>query len=71
MTDDWITTTDASKFSGYHPEHLRELIREGKVEGRKFGIVWQVNKKSLIQYLSEATKNPDRRWGPKHTNKEN
>jgi excisionase family DNA binding protein len=65
MEDDWITTKDAAAKSGYHPEHIRELIREGKIDGRKFGIVWQVNKKSLFQYLENATKQLDRRWGPK------
>jgi hypothetical protein len=34
MTDDLITTSDASEITGYHPERLRELIREGKIEGR-------------------------------------
>ena len=62
MTDDWITTTDASKISGYHPEYLRQLIRGGKVLGRKFGIVWQVSKESLMEYLRNAENLSDRRW---------
>jgi hypothetical protein len=65
MDDDWITTSDASAITGYHPEHLRRLVRDGKVIGRKFGILWQVSRKSLIKYMNKATKKTDKRWGPK------
>lgn len=65
MTDDWITTKEAVELSNYHPDHLRELIREGKIEARKFGIVWQVSKKSLLDYIDAASKAGDRRWGAK------
>jgi predicted 3-demethylubiquinone-9 3-methyltransferase (glyoxalase superfamily) len=65
MAEDWITTTDASAISGYHPEYIRWLIREGKIVAKKFGIVWQVNKKSLIDYLVDAEKSSDKRRGSK------
>jgi hypothetical protein len=65
MEDEWITTRDAEAMTGYHPEHLRRLVREGKVTGQKFGILWQVSKKSLLKYLNEASNMDDKRWGPK------
>ena len=65
MVEEWLTTAEAAELSGYHPEHLRELIREGKIEGRKFGIVWQVSKQSLIDYSEAAKQSGDKRWGPK------
>ncbi len=65
MTDDWITTSDASTITGYHPEHLRRLMREGMIRGRKFGIVWQVSRISLMKYLKNVSKKTDGRWGPK------
>ena len=64
MTNQWITTSEAAKISNYHPETIRELVREGKVEGQKFGPVWQVSKQSLLEYLSNAEKLGKRR-GPK------
>ena len=65
MADDWITTKKAVELSGYSPDHLRELIRDGKIEAQKFGIVWQVSQHSLLEYLAIASKSGDKRWGPK------
>jgi hypothetical protein len=53
MNDDWITTADAAKLAGYHVERIRELIRENKVVGKKFGPVWAVNQESLMDYLNK------------------
>lgn len=64
MTDDWITTREAVELSGYHPDHLRRLIRAGDIEARKFGIVWQVSRQSLLSYLKDAQGSTDKRRGP-------
>ena len=64
MAQDWITTAEASKLSGYHPEHVRELIRTGKVKAQKFGIVWQISRASLSDYIRKAGKLGAKR-GPK------
>ena len=64
-TDDWITVSDASDLSGYNEEHIRRLLRDGSIQGRKFGIVWQVKSSSLHSYLSKAQGSEDRRHGPK------
>lgn len=62
---DWITVQEASKLSGYHPERVRELVRDGKVSARKFGFVWMVSKSSLEKYTAAAKKSSDKRRGPK------
>ncbi len=67
MTTEWITTSEAAKLSGYHPEYVRELIRRGEIEGRKFATVWQVSKQSLLTYLEAAKDSPDKRHGPKRS----
>ena len=61
---DWLTVKDAAKLVNYHPERVRELIREGKVEAHKFGSVWAVNRGSLLQYVSKVHKGGEKR-GPK------
>lgn len=61
---DWITTTEAAKLSGYHPVYLRELIRGGKIKAQKFGEVWQIDRRSLLDFLKLAEKKGEKR-GPK------
>jgi len=65
MSEDWITTAEAAEISKYNPEHLRRLIREGKINANKFGIVWQVSRSSLLTYINSAENQTDKRWGPK------
>jgi excisionase family DNA binding protein len=62
---EWITSREAAELSGYHPEHLRRLIREEKITARKFGIVWQIDRQSLLAYLKAAEQSGDQRRGPK------
>jgi hypothetical protein len=62
--EEWITTAEAVKISGYHPQRIRELLREGKVAGRKFGTIWQVKPESLLAYLEKMDEKGERR-GPK------
>jgi len=52
--DDWLTIHEAAKLSDYHPETIRELIRQGKIKARKFSIVYQVNRESLLAFLTKA-----------------
>jgi excisionase family DNA binding protein len=63
---EWITIQEAADLSGYHPEYLRLLIREGKLDARKFGSVWAVNKKMLLSYRTIADKSVDGRHGPRY-----
>ena len=55
MADDWITTQEAVKLSGYHQEHLRALIRQKRITARKYFVIWQVNRVSLLSYLREQS----------------
>ena len=64
--DEWITVQEAADLSGYHPEYLRLLIREGKLDARKFGSVWAINKKALLSYRMIAEKSDDGRQGPRY-----
>jgi len=66
MTDQWITTTEAAQISGYHPERIRELLRENQIKGRKFGTIWQVDRQSLEVYLHMMEVRGAKR-GPKPT----
>jgi hypothetical protein len=56
MADDWITTREATELSGYRADYLRTLIRQGRVKGRKYFVIWQVERRSLLAYLREQEK---------------
>ena len=62
---EWITTAEAAGISGYHPEHVRWLIRQGRIRAIKFGIVWQIYRNSLLTYIEESAHSEDGRRGPK------
>lgn len=63
--EDWITTAQAAELSGYSIQYVRRLIRNGKIEARKFGPVWQVNRAALVAYIAEGERSEDGRRGPK------
>ena len=54
VDNDWLTVQEATKLSDYNADHLRELIRDGKITARKFSIVWMVSRKSLLEYAKRA-----------------
>jgi excisionase family DNA binding protein len=64
---DWpsYSIKEAAEVSGYHPEHLRRLIREGKIEAVKVGQAYLIRVESLEKYLREMQDLEDGRAGPK------
>ena len=52
----WITTREAAELAGYHTKHIQRLIRAGKIEARKWGIQWQVNRAGLLAYMRKVKK---------------
>jgi excisionase family DNA binding protein len=65
MAEQWLTVNEAAEISGYHPEHIRELLRDGKIKKtRKYGPLWQVDRVSLLVYVKETEKLGKKR-GPK------
>jgi len=62
---EWISISEAAKLSGYHPEYIRRLIRDGEIVAKKFSIVWQVSRESLVTYVENAKLKDDKRFTPK------
>ncbi len=62
---DWLTVNEAAKLSGYNPEYLRRLMRDQKIEYRKFSFIYLVNRESLLEYLKKAGSTQDKRYSPK------
>lgn len=61
----WLTVPEAAARSGYHENHLRRLIRAGKVSAQKRGGRWWVDQESLDAYHAQAAEAQDARYGPR------
>ena len=62
--EDWITTAEAAKISGYHVEYIRKLITARKINAQKWMRDWQVSRSSLEYYMEQMQKKGEKR-GPK------
>lgn len=64
MTDsELITVSEAAELSGYTPQHVRLLIRQGLINARRAGGIWLIEASSLQAYIDKAPKpgpKPDR-----------
>lgn len=61
---DWITSAEAARLTGYHPDYLRKIIRAGKVKSQKWGRELMVSRTSLLAYVRKSQKSGAKR-GPK------
>ena len=60
-----ISVKGAANHSGYNMQHLRRLIRNGKLTGMKLGQTWLIDKRTLEAYLENARQTSDKRFGRK------
>lgn len=63
----WMSTEEAADYSGYDIEHVRRLIRQGKVDAVKKGRTWWISVNSFTNYVEAMRASEDRRAGPKGT----
>lgn len=61
---DYITTEEAAEQSGYHVNYIRRLMRQGKITGRKAGLMWWIERNSLRDYLAKVKEAGSQRFGP-------
>jgi excisionase family DNA binding protein len=66
---DWISVSEAAEITGYHPEHLRRLIRQGKLQAVRKGTMFWLDRSELSNFMQEAqeSRTVDQRHGPKKT----
>ena len=65
--EDWLTTYEAVRISGYELDYIRKLVRARKIVGRKWGQSWQVSRKSLLEFLNTRMQQGEKRGRkPKH-----
>ncbi len=61
----WITTEDAVHISGYHPEYVRRLARQGKIGAVRKGRDWWIDRDALQEYLYDKDKLGNQKFSPK------
>jgi hypothetical protein len=54
--NEMITVSEASEVSGYTPQHIRLLIRQGFIAARRAGGIWLVDVSSLYNYIDSNPK---------------
>lgn len=69
MPEEWISTAESAQISGYHPNHIRRLIRSGEIHARKWGSALMVSRESVLAYLAKMETQGHRR-GPKTSKNE-
>jgi hypothetical protein len=53
---DTITLKEASKLSGYSPDYIGQLIRQGKLPGKQIysAVSWVTTEEAVLKYMDEA-----------------
>lgn len=51
---DFVTTEEAARILRYHVEHVRRLLREGRLDGERAGSVWLVLRRSVEEYREQT-----------------
>jgi hypothetical protein len=59
---DLITVAEAAAKSGYTEQHITRLLRQRKINGKKFGPVWLTSVEAVEVYRRSAPK-PGRKPG--------
>ena len=62
---DRITTQEAAKLSGFHPEYVRRLARQGKIAAEKKGRDWWIDRDVLHSYLQTVEDLGPQKYDPR------
>lgn len=63
-SNEYITVKTATEISGYNQQYLRRLLRESAFNSKKIGQLWLIDKGNFLEYLNEAKRSKDKRFGP-------
>jgi len=54
MEKEYLTPEEVAKKLGYHPEYVRQLLREGKLPGHKLRTgAWRISIKELDTWIKQ------------------
>jgi hypothetical protein len=55
IKEEYINLKEASKISGYSPDYLGQLLRQGKIQGRQVltNVSWMTTEQAVLQYMED------------------
>ena len=59
-----VTVAEAARSTGWNPEYLRRLLRQGIVQSTRVGNVYLVDMDSLLAYTRQQTSDGNVNTGP-------
>ncbi len=62
LMTDYVTTDEAAKVSGYHPDYVRRLARQQKIAAQLKGGQYWIDVDSLRAYLARAAELGNQRF---------
>lgn len=66
VAENWISTTEAAKLTGYTIRYIQQLAREGIIEGQKITPrAWLVDRESLLAYKEHMEKIGTEKFSPR------
>ena len=68
--DKHITLKEAAELSGYSPDYLGQLIRNGKLKGEQVfsNVAWMTTEKEVLSYVKQKKKNNSHSAEPEVSN---
>ena len=67
--EEFMTTKEASEKLGLHVKTIPRMVRDGVLEGVRFGRDWLVSRKSVAEYMKKTAgmskRDPRRKANPK------
>lgn len=64
VSRNYITVKIASKYSGYSEQYLRRILRKGTLKTTRIGQLWLIDQIDFRNYLKNAIRSTDKRFGP-------
>ena len=61
---EWITVDEAAQASGYNPQHVRRLARDGSIGAKKKGRDWWIDRDVFRAYLATVEALGNKKYSP-------
>lgn len=66
VAENWISTTEAARLTGYTVRYIQKLAREGIIEGQKITLrAWLINQESLLAYKEHMEQIGTEKFSPR------